>query len=744
MKKVFLISLVFLLFFPLIKVGAEGEGSMMVISPNELGLIYELGDTITIEWEQENMNWINIRVDGEQCSGSLVVDYNPITAESGTYDWIIPDDFYCLGKDVHFSLTGYNDSAGYIYYTSNTFQIISNEEKVPKISLSFEDVLSGNTVELGKTGVHLANVIIESYYDGYINLSDLVLESLDFSFTTNGAAFQRGNFKLYDNKTNQEVCSFGNMRFVGKGALPSIVIERSLCTGNMTIAGGEAKTLELVGDVIDGNVGDTFRVGIYDDDEISFSGQQPDDIIIDRSHIDVVTKVAGDSVDNYPGYTWTFDRDSYTPDDTAHITLNPQDISSTYLIDLYGMMNVVGEDSEKFLIKSNITARNGTIVSVDLDDFETSDNQEYEYSLLICSATAGCVEGYTNAGPISIVQDNDDNGNIEKITICHHTDSGNNQTLEVAKSAWPAHEIHGDTLGACSSHVPATPGPLCEIIAKVESISTEKTSNGGTKFYSVDLDVSNISTLDPTTTGPQCESLLGAINGADLIFTSAEYKNRELIKGEEIRATVRFGGDEYLGGYFLRNVKSSSIKINASLTNRLKGRILLQVEDHGEAWYVRPDNGRRIYMKDGATAYGMMRDLGLGISNTDLEKIPVGVEDRFECADNDGDGLCNKLEEGLGTDPNDDDSDNDGYNDGVEVRGGYNPLGLGSMVHNNSLVNNLRGKIVLQVQSRGEAWYINPDDGKRYYMTDGPAAYQIMRFLSLGITNTDLSQIDTE
>jgi hypothetical protein len=59
----------------------------------------------------------------------------------------------------------------------------------------------------------------------------------------------------------------------------------------------------------------------------------------------------------------------------------------------------------------------------------------------------------------------------------------------------------------------------------------------------------------------------------------------------------------------------------------------------------------------------------------------------------------------------------------------------------NSLANRLKGKIVLQVESRGEAWYIDPSDGKRYYMRDGEAAYQIMRFRSLGITNTDLSKI---
>ena len=61
--------------------------------------------------------------------------------------------------------------------------------------------------------------------------------------------------------------------------------------------------------------------------------------------------------------------------------------------------------------------------------------------------------------------------------------------------------------------------------------------------------------------------------------------------------------------------------------------------------------------------------------------------------------------------------------------------------YNQKLVNRLKGKILLQVESRGEAWYVNPKDGKRYYMKDGDAAYQIMRFLSLGITNADIQKM---
>ncbi len=183
-------------------------------------------------------------------------------------------------------------------------------------------------------------------------------------------------------------------------------------------------------------------------------------------------------------------------------------------------------------------------------------------------------------------------------------------------------------------------------------------------------------------------------------------------------------------------------KIDRTLTNRLKGRILLQTEENGEAWYVDEVTEQKFYLKDGATAYQALKAFGLGVSTTDLEKIPVGFEDRFDDTDTDGDGLADKIEEALGTDPENTDTDGDGFNDGDEVRGSFNPLGLGKSANDTSLANRLKGKILLQVDGRGEAWYIHPENGKRYYMKDGPAAYQIMRFLSLGITNDDLRKID--
>ncbi|MFA6131880.1 MAG: serine protease [Patescibacteria group bacterium] len=139
-------------------------------------------------------------------------------------------------------------------------------------------------------------------------------------------------------------------------------------------------------------------------------------------------------------------------------------------------------------------------------------------------------------------------------------------------------------------------------------------------------------------------------------------------------------------------------KYDAALVERMKGRILLQVEQNGEAWYVNPKDNMRYYMEDGAAAYTMMRYFSLGITDADLAKIPL-IESSSEV------------------------------------------LTANSVCATNSLANQLKGKILLQVQQHGEAWYVHPDKCYRVYLEDGDAAYDIMRFLSLGIADTDLEKI---
>ncbi|HUT22057.1 MAG TPA: carboxypeptidase regulatory-like domain-containing protein [Candidatus Bipolaricaulota bacterium] len=178
-----------------------------------------------------------------------------------------------------------------------------------------------------------------------------------------------------------------------------------------------------------------------------------------------------------------------------------------------------------------------------------------------------------------------------------------------------------------------------------------------------------------------------------------------------------------------------------TMSERLSGKILLQVQNHGEAWYVNPADNKRIYLADGAAAYNLMRSLGIGITNADLMKIPLGTWN-VDGIDADGDGLADVIERSLGSNPNSRDSDGDGYEDKTEVLNGYSPIiRFGNKVVDLNFANNQKGKIFLQVQHAGEAWYVNPSDGRRYYLGSADAAYTMMRKLGLGITNSDLSQI---
>ena len=127
-----------------------------------------------------------------------------------------------------------------------------------------------------------------------------------------------------------------------------------------------------------------------------------------------------------------------------------------------------------------------------------------------------------------------------------------------------------------------------------------------------------------------------------------------------------------------------------SLATRLSGRILLNVEGHGEAWYVYPVDKKRYYLGRPADAFRIMRKLGLGISELDFQKIAQA---------------------------------------GMPVTGDID------------LARRLSGRIVLQVEKNGEAWYINPLNLKKYYLGRPADAFKIMQGLGLGISREDLAKI---
>lgn len=183
----------------------------------------------------------------------------------------------------------------------------------------------------------------------------------------------------------------------------------------------------------------------------------------------------------------------------------------------------------------------------------------------------------------------------------------------------------------------------------------------------------------------------------------------------------------------------------ADLATRLKGKILLQVESNGEAWYVNPANEKRYYMGRPDDAFQLMRSLGIGIINSDLWKIPV-AEANFGGTDSDSDGLSDRIEDAFATDKNKTDTDGDGYSDRAEILNGYSPTqgGAAKLPINTGFANSKKGNIYLQIQAHGEAWYVNPDNSKRYFLGRPTDAFNVMRSLGLGITNSNLNQIQKQ
>lgn len=163
------------------------------------------------------------------------------------------------------------------------------------------------------------------------------------------------------------------------------------------------------------------------------------------------------------------------------------------------------------------------------------------------------------------------------------------------------------------------------------------------------------------------------------------------------------------------------IDIDNNLGANLKGKILLQVESNGEAWYFNPINSKAYSLGRPSDAFNVMRQQGVGITNKNLNKIPVAET-----------SLSNLINI---------DSDNDGYNDKQELQNGYNPYGKSKIAIDKNFANSHKGKIFLQIESRGEAWYVNPVNGLRYYLGSPADAFIVMRNLGLGISNKNLNKI---
>lgn len=126
---------------------------------------------------------------------------------------------------------------------------------------------------------------------------------------------------------------------------------------------------------------------------------------------------------------------------------------------------------------------------------------------------------------------------------------------------------------------------------------------------------------------------------------------------------------------------------------RTAGMFLIQVESGGKIWYVNPKTLTRFYLGQPSEALNILRRQGIGITNTNLDKIP---------------------------------------------KNGSKAIG------NLALRKKLSGRIIIQIEEKGAMWYVYPKDLKRYYLGSPKDILSASRKLSVGITNKNLESIPTK
>ena len=122
-------------------------------------------------------------------------------------------------------------------------------------------------------------------------------------------------------------------------------------------------------------------------------------------------------------------------------------------------------------------------------------------------------------------------------------------------------------------------------------------------------------------------------------------------------------------------------KTAKAASTALGGRILLQVESRGEAWYVNPVTFFRYYLGRPTDAFNLMRQFSLGVSNHDFDS--------------------------------------------------WNGIAPGR----------LAGRFILKPQDSGRAYYVNPLTRRLYYLGRPTDAFNLMLRFGLGISNAELARL---
>lgn len=233
----------------------------------------------------------------------------------------------------------------------------------------------------------------------------------------------------------------------------------------------------------------------------------------------------------------------------------------------------------------------------------------------------------------------------------------------------------------------------------------------------------------------------GDIKGQSVANTNYMFIGRKVLWGEGTSSDFSGYIDEFQISRGVARWQGNFTPPSSAYAEKtsLSGNFLIKTESKGEAYYVDPFDGEPIYLSSPTKAFNAISLEASGITQANLDKIQIGVAS-LSGADTDKDGLPDNLEKLIGTNMNNSDSDKDGFKDGIEVQNGYDPSAADKKENlDKNFSKKQAGRIFINVEGKGEMWYVSPVDNKRYLITNAADLWNLLQAFAKGISNNDFN-----
>ena len=731
MKKLLFLTIFILAILILPKISLAEEYSIEITSPNG-GEVYQSGDIMTVEWEENNINHFTISAAINGQAERFIASIQTIDYPTNSYSWTVPDGI-TYNENYQILTWAYSDT-GYITNLSDGYFTMSDPENTyaaaPIMYYSYE-VIPDELIE-GDISVHLFDFTISASYEeinipyGYM-LEEIPrnLEMIRLGFNYNNGGRLK-NLKIIDAETNEQIGET-------KDLIHNLHSHNNYHYGNfepensITFNNNDTKTFRVIGDMVfwesnnqapnEPSVtinmrGDGFNSGAleFDPDLGTYGGVDTGSlplniniplVVVEESETNGDLIVSNLQVNEYS-------TEHYSGHEIVATVKNIGEVDSSLVGNLRLTYGTNFSAIESCQVGSCAVGNkyNASISTRAYGKNILSPGEEYDIIFNKANYLLDEIEFNPNVNYlIKVIVDHDQD--IDETNENNNTYSEefilNSENEETVCTSWTYTDwtacINNEQHRSIISLYPENCTGGNSYISRSCEITTEPNSNNLISNVKV-RKTQNSATITWNSLEADKSYLLygteNTANGISKVSRDDDYvTNHELFLDHLLPNTTyyfrihsRIDTSQMIESRVVAFKTERVVNPNRGLSNRLKGKLLLSVEDRGRVFYVNPGDAKK-YEVTFANALYLFQRLSLGITNADLEKIP--------------------LENG----------------DWTSTTG-----------------NRLKGKLLLQVEDRGRIWYVDMN-GKRHEVT-WENLMSLFTRLSLGITNNDLDQIENE